>query len=529
MKVSSPKLILLLYFLYTETYKGKVYGDTDDQTDDHFDDGGDLNKDKSRCGFKKPDKKRWKLIKKRCYKEKNKMKWYTYMYDKWLDKNFDDIIGDDDKWLDKDFDDIIGDDDKWLDKNIGDIIGDDNKAGGNKGDGNKEDGNKGGGNKGDGNKGDGNKGDGNKGDGNKGDGNKGDDNKGGGNKGDGDKGDGNKGTNFNKDKNIEKNRYLNADHTSIGTVDIDVYWHIIHKISQEGKVSEAIIDDQMIVLNNAFSGGTSNDCNDILRPSNPTPFRFVKKLTNYEENNDWFRNQDNEDNQKEMKEKLRQGGCESLNIYTRGGGGGSVLGLASFPDECELDVIMDGVMIDYRTLPEGQYFKFNEGNTLVHEVGHWLGLLHTHEGGCDDEDGDSVADTPAEGSSSSGCAVGRDTCVNDPGVDSIHNFMSYSDDCCMNQFTIGQVERMTQMAGQYRLAFDHMIFTDSPTQTPNVIECLPDEKKVTITLFTDDWADETSFKLTNQQNIAIISEPQPGIRFTSKTQYVYETCVSYGP
>ena len=126
MKVSSPKLILLLYFLYIETYKGKVYGD-------HVDDGGDFNKDKSRCGFKKPDKKRWKLIEKRIYKEKSYSKWYKYMYDKSLDKNFG-----------------------------------------------------------------------------------------------------------NKDKNIETNRYLNAYDTSIGTVDIDVYWHIIHKISQEGKVYEKI-------------------------------------------------------------------------------------------------------------------------------------------------------------------------------------------------------------------------------------------------------------------------------------------------
>jgi len=223
-----------------------------------------------------------------------------------------------------------------------------------------------------------------------------------------------------------------------GTVNVNVYFHVITNTSGAGNVSDTRIANQIKVLNDSYSGVTGGA---------NTLYRFTLVSTDRTANNTWYTCTGGTCEQ-QMKAALHKGGAADLNFYTNGMGGG-LLGWATFPWEYASAPSLDGVVCHFATLPGGSYTNYNQGDTATHEVGHWVGLYHTFQGGCQDP-GDGVADTPAERSSAAGCPTGRDTCKNKAGLDPITNFMDYTYDTCMNQFTPGQSTRMDNITAQYR-------------------------------------------------------------------------------
>lgn len=216
---------------------------------------------------------------------------------------------------------------------------------------------------------------------------------------------------------------------------IDVYFHVINKGSglSNGDVPLTQIQAQMSVLNGAYaSTGWQFNLVEVDRTTNAT----------------WYTMTPGSTAESQAKNALRKGTADDLNLYSANIGQG-LLGWATFPTDYASKPKMDGVVLLYTSMPGGTAAPYNLGDTGTHEVGHWMGLYHTFQGGCGST-GDSVNDTPSERSPAYGCPTGRDSCPTKSGKDPITNFMDYSDDSCMNTFTTGQDTRMDQLWTQYR-------------------------------------------------------------------------------
>ena len=151
------------------------------------------------------------------------------------------------------------------------------------------------------------------------------------------------------------------------------------------------------------------------------------------------------------KAALRQGDAATLNVYVAPIGGG-LLGYATFPRSAEGGQLSrDGVVVLDGSLPGGGAAPYDEGDTATHEVGHWLGLFHTLQGGCTGP-GDHVTDPPAEAAPAFRCEAdaGRDSCPQQPGTDPLSNVMDYTEDFCTDRFSTGQVARMSNAWEAYR-------------------------------------------------------------------------------
>ncbi|CAE6510710.1 unnamed protein product [Rhizoctonia solani] len=203
---------------------------------------------------------------------------------------------------------------------------------------------------------------------------------------------------------------------------LNVYWHVIsaNNTPNGGNVPNSQIQDSIKVLNQ-----------DYVRSG----LSFVMAGVDRTVNSYWYNTSPGSPQETSMKNTLRKGGASDLNVYSVGEivdpetGKPGILGYATFPSSYTTEPQDDGVVLKFTTVPGGSAAPYNLGRTLTHEVGHWVGLYHTFQGGCTPP-GDYVEDTASEASPAFGCPVGRDTCPA-PGVDPIRNFMDYTDDACM--------------------------------------------------------------------------------------------------
>jgi hypothetical protein len=221
---------------------------------------------------------------------------------------------------------------------------------------------------------------------------------------------------------------------------VPVYFHVITD-GAVGNLTSRQINEQIAVLNKTFGGKEGGA---------RTGFSFGLTGVTRTDNSAWFATT-TVGAENEMKSTLRQGGTDALNVYSTSGGG--YLGWAYLPDILTKpgQAHLDGIVISWESVPgastrfEGRY---DLGETLTHEAGHWLNLEHTFYGGCNAK-GDFVDDTPAQRVPTDGCPADKDTCKA-PGLDPIHNYMDYSYDSCYTEFTNGQTQRMRDAWLLYR-------------------------------------------------------------------------------
>ncbi|CAD6957342.1 unnamed protein product [Tilletia controversa] len=181
---------------------------------------------------------------------------------------------------------------------------------------------------------------------------------------------------------------------------VPVYWHTITD-GATGALTPSQIQAQIDVLNQDYAkSGYVFHLADSDSTSNP----------------DWFHNLDlGQPQERAMKTSLHRGSADALNFYTVGFDNGE-LGFAMGPFNYSTNPWRDGVVINY--------------------------------GGCSGG-GDLVDDTPPQSRHTFGCPTSQDSCAGG-GADSIHNFMDYSIDSCMNEFTKGQNRRMHALTLAYR-------------------------------------------------------------------------------
>ncbi|MEQ1631630.1 MAG: zinc metalloprotease [Planctomycetota bacterium] len=236
---------------------------------------------------------------------------------------------------------------------------------------------------------------------------------------------------------------------------IPVVVHVIANTGGTGNLSDTVVQSQITVLNEDFRAlagtpgapGFDTKVEFFLATTDPlgAPTNGIRRYTNAT----WFNDTGS------YWTTIAWDTTRYLNIYTNSAGGGGTLGYV--PDLPQggsvLNTTADRVVILYSAFgrPATGGAPYNQGRTCTHEVGHFLGLFHTFQGGCGTAScyttGDRICDTAAEQTARFGCPT---TAVSCGTPDPIRNYMDYTDDSCMTNFTAEQAARIRCTLANYR-------------------------------------------------------------------------------